>query len=360
METKFHAHLKSIYRVPHHHKGRHSFLRLDGNELVPHLDLEIAEQIISKITPHHFSAYPELEECYDILSNYLNLPRQNLLITNGSEAAIRQVFQIYCGQNKNDQVLNITPNYGMYAVYTELFNATKIEVSYDASFQISIEDIISKINNKTKLITIANPNGALGCLFKDADLLKIAEVAGRYGAALIIDEAYYEFRGDSVWPKIATEHENIIVIRTLSKAGGLAGIRYGYIVTNTNLANILWKAKPIYELNSIAALAGNYLLSQPELIKRWVNEIIQNKELLCQKLRYLGLDYYKGYANFVLVNVKEKAELIISKMEKNKIKLRSHGNHPLLSSYLRFTVGKENSMDHVLSTLDEIYKQVSV
>lgn len=354
MKPKYHPHLDSLSRISQQRRGRYNKLRLDSNELAPNLGAEIFEEILAAITPDHFSAYPEIEECYEVLSNYLQVPSANLLLSNGSEAAIRQVFEIFCGQDPLDEALILSPTYGMYGVYASIYNAKVVEVFYDESFNISIDKVINKINHNTKIVAIANPNGAIGTLVCDQDLLCVAEAAGEIGAVLLLDEAHYHFGDFSPWPEYAQKLDNVFLIRTLSKAGGLAGLRYGYLVTNQHLRNILWKTKPIYELNSISALAGNYLLSQPGKLKAVMDNIKDNKANIVKELQDIGYIVYPGHANFFLVRVGNNANQIKQVFLQHDVCIKTYSPDSFLTDYIRVAVGTENSMSIVL----DIFKQL--
>src|ERR1700733_4952973 len=149
--------LKNITRAPSSTENRiGKVMRLDHNERATSFDQKILEAVWKTIKPEELVAYPALESTYAKLARFTGMPRDHLLLTYGSDTAIRMVFDTYL--NEGEEVIFLQPTYGMFAVYTDMFGGKKVPVEYDADFSLPVERVLKKINANTKIVVIATPN----------------------------------------------------------------------------------------------------------------------------------------------------------------------------------------------------------
>lgn len=343
-------HLTQLKRFPHDKVTRSNSLRLDLNEIVPHIEEDAFQHIIGQLQPWMFSAYPELSPLYEALSNHLGVSEQHLIITDGSDAGIRQVIEVFC--DPGDEIIISFPTFGMYLVYSKLFNLSLRTVEYKEDFSIDINDFISHISERTKLICIANPNGAIGCVMSDIEIERITREASIRGVAVLLDETYIDYHRDE-WTKRIDEFDNLVIVRSFSKAGGLAGLRVGYILSNPFIQEWLIKASPFMEVNSVAILAATYLLKNFHVVKASVESTKVGRSFLVSELRRMGFEVYAGEINFILVNFENHKNKIHSYLESNNVRVMDLSGKQLLNDYTRITVGPIEYMRTLIRYIEE-------
>lgn len=155
-------HLLDFYRSEPELFDRTKYLRLDKNEDLCGLPKKFVKTVLSRITPDDLSAYPQTYLLYEKLSAYLSVPEESLLITTGSDAAIKNTFEVFI--SPGDGVIIPDPTYAMYEVYADLFCASLKKVPYTSDLDLSVDDLIAAIDDTTKLITLANPNSPTGTI----------------------------------------------------------------------------------------------------------------------------------------------------------------------------------------------------
>jgi len=257
-------------------------------------------------------------------------------------------------------VVVIHPTYAMYYVYSKMFNARLIEVNFDKNLSLPVERITGKISSTTKLICIANPNSPTGTVFSVKDLEKIIEIASENGALVLVDEAYYQFWGSSAID-LVSDHDNLIVVRTFSKALGLASARLGYLVSTPETVSHLFRVRPMYEVNSFAISLGLYMLEHPDIAKEYVNKIEQSRKWLEKELSKDGIDIAPGFANFVLINVgdSKRASQITEILLNEKIVIKGGFRETCLKPYTRVGLGTLDQMRYFLKKFREALKEIA-
>ena len=333
-------------------EGRLGKLRLDKNENVLGLSDELFQEIVAGITPEMISAYPEVEAFYQELAQSLGVSPENLMLSSGSDPAIKAFFEVFV--SPGDEVVLLQPTYAMYGVYAQMFEAAQRQVPFGPDLSLDLDRLIGSVAEKTRLVAIANPNAPTGTILEEPVLLEIIAKAGRFGAAVLIDEAYHPFYSKTMLSHIR-EHDNLAVIRTMSKAFGLAGLRLGYAVAQPALIELLMKVRPMYEVNALAAHFGRHLLAHPEVIEDYVAQVEAGKARLLKDLAVLGLESHPTWANFILIKM-EKAEL----RREARLRFAEAGIlvagelAPPLEGCLRLTLGPPPQMRLVAALLSEV------
>ena len=220
----------------------------------------------------------------------------NVMAGNGSDECIQIIAHTFL--NTGDKVAMQSPDFSMYGLYTKVAGGIPIEFPLNHELELDVEGFISMANNeKVKIVFLSNPNNPTGNIIKREDIISIIEGCK---CIVVIDEAYFEFYGQSVLDKIET-YDNLIVLRTCSKIG-LAAIRIGFMITNSVLMLELKKVKPPYNVNTITQSITSVILKNPEIINNNVKNIIIRATYLWENLSNIdGLKLYKAEANFILV-----------------------------------------------------------
>ena len=349
-------HLASVRRDEQRWGDRRSVVRLEFNELVPHLDAEVFARIIERLDPAVFSAYPSVEPFYTALSRYYCMTEDHFVATSASDAAIRQTFDTFC--DPGDAIVITYPTYGMYPVYAQLCAVECVRVQYRADFSVDVSELLESLSPRTKLVAIANPNGALGSVIDPASIERVVRRASEVGAVVLLDEAHIHFYVDH-WTRRVDEFDNLLLCRTFSKAAGLAGLRLGYLLANPVLAEWIRRCKPVVESNSVALTAGTYLLEHPEVLERAVQTVVAGRELLACRLREYGFEVIVGNTNFVHVAFGHARRAICNALAARNIRVKDAQGDGILARFTRITAGGESTMRQVIDVVSETMVDLS-
>lgn len=342
-----------IHRTPVDYNIRLERIRLDKNEHVGGIDPAHFSKMIKLIKSSTIEAYPEVGILYNALSNWLKKPVENILLANGSDAAIKAIFEVYV--SAGDEVIMQSPTYAMYPIYAEIFGAKTIEVKYDRELKINAADIVNKITNKTKLIAIANPNSPTGQIMSRNEIIDIIEKARKIDSLVLIDEAYYWFYEHTFINDIE-KYDNLIVTRTFSKACGLASLRLGFACANSEIIKNLYKMKPVYEVNGMAVVLGKYVIENESIIFDYVEKIKAGREYLYSAMTNLGFKPFETHSNFMVARCKnsEIIKKIVANCEKKDIIIKGSYPGTPLEDCIRITLGPLEYMKMVVEAIKEV------
>ena len=339
--------IKELNRDKINFFSRKNYLRLDKNERVSDFKANIIKKI--KLSSFDLSAYPETGFVYKSLANYLNISKNNLLITPGSDFGYRICFEYFC-RNYNKKIISLDPTFGMVEVYTKLYNIKKIKIGYDKNFNPNLKKLLKSIDSKISLIVLANPNSPTGTILKFEKMIEIIKKAKKFNIPVLIDEAYFGFYKFS-FIKFVNKFSNLLILRTFSKSFGLAGLRIGYLVASKNIIKEISKYKPMYEINSIACKVANLLIKNPKIFKEYINKTNEGKKYLQKELTKLKIPYLKTYANFIHIGLGKFKKIVEKNLKRKKILARKGPGVIGYESYLRITLGPVSEMKKVVKVL---------
>jgi len=347
-------HIDKIFRVRGSSQSRHDMFRLDKNERVVEFENYFIKNILKKINSNHLSAYPETESLYNIFSKKFNLNKDMFVLTAGADSAIKNCFDLLV--KKGDKIITLSPTFGMVDVYAKLFQAKQVKIKFNNKLELNLNKMIKEINNKAKLIIIANPNSPTGTIIKKENLISILKKAKKNNCYVLIDEAYYGFY-DFTFLKYIKKFKNLIIVRTFSKAYGLAGCRVGLIISDKATATRLYKYRPMYEINSISVLIIKEIMKNENILKKYIKETNEGKKYLTKKMQKLGFFYYNSYANFLLVDVKKEyfKRKVFNYLKKKKILIANETRIPGRKTILRFTLGPTKYMKQIVGAFNKIH-----
>lgn len=348
--------LENIFRTPvsdFQRIGR--IMRLDQNEMTTPLDPNMVRMVLASISPEEIVAYPELEPVYRRLGRHLGVQRGNILLFSGSDPGIKSLFEVYV--EPGDEVVTLTPSYGMFFVYGRIYGATTVPVSYQEDFSLLVESVISKINDQTKLLLIANPNHT-GTVISESDLRIIIEFAARHQSLVLVDEAYHEFCGETVVPLIS-QYDNLVVSRTMSKAYGIAALRVGYLISNTENIQNLQKVKATHEITSVSARFAEYLLDHPEVTQNTVKQINAGKDLIYNRSKAAGIQSIPSRSNFVFLKLPRgiDAKESVENLKKQNIYIKGPFGGVPVDGMIRITVGPPEQMNEFMDALESVMNE---
>lgn len=324
-------------------------MRLAFNEYVNHIDTDLINKILRDLDGERLSAYPEVNQAYEILANYYNVEIENILLGHGSDSVLFNVISTFC--DEGDAIASILPTYGMYKVYANMLNCRFITAEYNMDREISSNQLDYLIKQNPKVIVIANPNGVIGTKIDDTRIIDFIIKAKERDILVIIDEAYAEFSKKTMLDHVK-DHNNLVVIRSCSKSLGMAGVRIGYGIMDKNIRKYAYKMKPVVEVNTLAVSAIKVLFKEKEIKNRLISKIIESKIYTTDQLRKLGYEVLDTETNFLLVSFNEKETKVIEKLKDRKVELKKLNN--VYGNYYRITVGTIDVMERFIKYLNEV------
>ena len=342
--------MRGINRDARPVQSRAQVVRLDYNELVPGLPEAVFADIVERVEPWMFSAYPEPLPLYDALAARLSVSTDALVVGAGSDAVIAQTLEVFCGPG--DDLVLTTPTYGMYHVYAHRLGCDVTCVEADATLSWDVDAVIAAISPRTKVVAIANPSGAVGTHLGGSEISAVLAAARSHDAVLLLDEAYIDFVEDRWGPQVQ-DQENLLLVRTFSKAAGLAGLRVGYAVGHADVIRWIRLARPNVEVNQVGIVAARHLLEQPNLLADVVASVCAGRDLLADALRDRGVEVPNSHTNFLLAGIPDGAE-VARQLADRGILVRTHPGSDLLEPYVRITAGPPGLMTTVIACLDDI------
>lgn len=340
-----------IFRSQTLSESRHKKIRLDKNERTSNFEKNFIKNLVSKIDSTQITSYPETWGLYKSLAKLHKLKPNQFVLTTGIDGAIKNCFELFV--SKGDKVITLNPTFAMVDVYCKLFGSKKININYDQKLNLNLNKLIRLIDRSISLIIIANPNSPTGTLISNFDMEKIIKKANLFKIPILVDEAYYEFCDQTTLP-LLKKYKNLIISRTFSKAFGLAGLRVGYIISNLNLAKLIFNLKPMYEINSIGVLACSMMLKNLNIYKRYVLETKKGLRILTQYLDNNNISYIKTHANFIYINLGKKINYFYNKLIAAGILTKKGLNIKGYKNYLRITLAPPNQIKIVISKLKNL------
>ncbi len=329
--------------------GRRNKLRLDFNENTVGCSPHVLDFIKRYLAAGDLAIYPEYEAAREDLAGYFRVTSDEMTLTNGTDEAIQLVVNTFV--DDDDDVLILRPSYAMYRFYAQLAGAAVHEIDFRVGkLAFPLEEILNRITPATRAIFISNPNNPTGTGTTVAALERILLHAPN--AAILVDEAYYEFCGVTMLPMLNI-YPNLFVSRTFSKIFGMAGLRCGVLFSQAGNMKQIRKAQSPYSVNIMAAMAARIAVQDQSFIEESVVEILAARELLYVGLEKLGIPYIESKANFVLIDTGNRSLEVRDELRKRGILVRDRSYE--LPGSVRITVGTRDQIRQLLTELQEIW-----
>jgi histidinol-phosphate aminotransferase len=331
-------------------------LWLDKNESADPEFNKIVMQSLSQISSEAVFSYPTLDILYSKVASFSEVLPENILLTAGSDGAIRACFESCI--EFGDNIILANPTFAMYEVYSKIYGAKITWLEYDKSPNgpiLTVEKINHKIMTvKPKMVCLPNPNSPTGTVFSQVDLRKIIDTASLVGALILIDEAYHPLYNETA-VKWINDFNHLVVVRSFSKAWGAAGLRVGYALANKILISFLHKQRPMYEIGNVSAKALEILLDHEEDMKLSVKRLNDGKKHFQDAMNALGFNSYESYGNFLHVKFGIYANDIHNSL-KGKVYYRQDFNEPCLKGYSRFSSTTISRFEPIIKTINDVVK----
>ncbi len=287
------------------------------------------------------------------LAKFLKVAPESIVFGNGSDELL--VFAVRALVGPGDEVVIADPTFLIYEIATAAENGTVVKVPMK-SFRYDLDGMLARLGPRTKLVFIANPDNPVGTFVDDASLRRFLKLVPR-GIAVVLDEAYFEFaRPEKGYPdslKLLSEHPNLIVTRTFSKAYGLSGLRVGYAVTSPGLVLALNKVREPFNVNLLAQRAAVAALDDKAHLKKTVSMVREGRKYLVGELNKMRMRSVPTATNFILFDLGQEAAPVYEKLLRNGIIVRPMGAWGL-KSFLRVTIGKMPENRRFIATLKKV------
>ncbi len=309
---------------------------------------------------NELNRYPD-PYCLDLkkaILRYLNLPSlksENVFVGSGSDEILRLLMSLFL--EDQDEIIINEPTYGMYRVAADIAGVKAKIVQLGECFQLDLRSLKRAVSRRTKLIFCCSPNNPTGSLLRVAD---VERLCASFRGFVVLDEAYVEFSTQGSMIRLLEMCSNLLILRTLSKAWGLAGLRLGYLVGNEEVITYLNKIKLPYNVSSLSQSLAVRALYNFAKMEEMVKQVVDGRFLLDQELKNLKLIVFPSEANFLLVKVDvggrdNLAGKIVKKLAEDEgIVVRDFSFKSRLENCFRITVGRPKQNKLLIQSLTSI------
>ncbi|TYP91980.1 histidinol-phosphate aminotransferase [Fodinibius salinus] len=338
----------NIRQLEPYHSAREDFedgLLLDANE--NSLGAPFTDD--SKL---HRYPDPAQKRLRGLIAKWRGVRRENIFTGVGSDEGIDLLFRIFCTPGK-DRILTVPPTYGMYTVSANIYDIAIDEVLLEEeTFQPRVEPILNATTPETKILFLCSPNNPTANTF-EAD--RVEQLVEKFPGIVVVDEAYIDFSEEPSWTSKIAEYSNLVVLQTMSKSLGLAGIRLGITYAQEQIINYMMKVKAPYNINKLTAQKAIEGLQNWDTVSFKINAIKKERKQLAEKLNQLNAvqKVYPSEANFLLVKINN-ARTLYEQLTKRDIIVRYRGDEPHCNSCLRITVGTPDENERLISALQDL------
>jgi histidinol-phosphate aminotransferase len=325
--------------------GQTDVVKLNTNEN-PYPPSPEVMKVLAEIGPDQLRRYPDPlgNEFRRAAAELNNVKPDYIMCCNGGDELLNIAFRAFC--DENHAVAYPAPTYSLYPVLANLQNCRAIEVPFDSEFNLP-----AKLASTDAALTIVcNPNAPTGSFI---DIDEIASLADEVSGVVLIDEAYVDF-AEGNCATLVTNFDNLIILRSMSKGYSLAGLRFGYAISQPDLITGLMKVKDSYNVDAVAIAVATAAIKDQQYFRENVEKIKKDRQELTERLRALGLEVASSAANFVLAKTNNcEASQVYDKLAKHNIYVR-YFDSPGLADRLRITIGTKEQNDKLISALEEI------
>ncbi|HKJ30934.1 MAG TPA: histidinol-phosphate transaminase [Balneolales bacterium] len=291
---------------------------------------------------------PRQEKLRSLIADFRSVEMEQVFVGVGSDEAIDLLIRIFCNPGK-DSILITPPTYGMYQVAADINDIKVISVPLTASFQLQTDQILQSLTDQTKIIFLCSPNNPTGNNLNRND---IKTILTQFNGIVVVDEAYIDFSEmESLASQIDT-YPNLVVLQTLSKSFGLAGIRLGLAITSEEIINLMMKVKAPYNINQLTSETAIQALQNIGKMKNTVKQIIEERERVRKELEKIDTVHiiHPSDTNFILFEI-ERALEVYQELAESGVIVRYRGGQIHCDNCIRVTIGRPEENDRFLSQL---------
>jgi len=335
---------------PYHVESTDCEIKLHANENPFPPSKELLDLFSASLQKLQLNRYPDPDSkaLKDSIANRLDIKTERLVIGNGSDEIILFLLQVFC--QEGDTIIFPEPTFAMYSIIAQSLSIKSASISLDSQWNFNADALLrSAEENNSKIIFLSYPNNPTGNCFSDIQVQKVIE---SFQGIVVIDEAYHDFSRKSFINQIE-EHNNLVVLRSLSKIG-LAALRVGFGVADPLVINEINKVRLPYNSNTISQTFAEHLTTNFEAVQEQIDSIVDERHRLLGELQKIeSVTAFPSDSNFILFKTEKSANNIFTYLTKNGILVRNLSSHPKLNNCLRVTVGTKSENDRFLSKLKD-------
>jgi len=329
-------------------------VKLNQNENPWDMPIEIKRETFRRLQDRPWSRYPEFVPSSLIarLAEFSGWTADGVLVGNGSNELIQALLMVTVCEGK--RVLISEPTFALYRQVATLLGGEVVSVPLSRELVYDVDALKAAVDSLKPAVTIiCSPNNPTGCTIAQPDLVSLLEASN---GLVVVDEAYFEFAGETA-VSLLNQHDNLVVLRTFSKAMAMAALRVGYLLTTPALAREISKALLPYHLNFFSQTAAEVAIEMYDAeLKPLVTVILAERERVCGELKRIpGLEPVSSRANFMVVRSAVQPRRIFAELLKRGILIRDVTGYPMLQDYFRVGVGTPKENDLLLKSLREIF-----
>lgn len=321
--------------------------------------LDANENPVSPGPEHELNLNRYPDPHYDALRNRLSelkpsVSPNQVFLGNGSDEAIDLLVRMFCTPGK-DRILVTPPTYGMYRVSADIHGIETAEAPLRPDFTLDPETVL-KQSDGVKIIFLCSPNNPTANRQPESNIIRVIE---GFSGIVVVDEAYIDFSRDKSLLPLLSSYPNLVVMQTLSKAWGLAGIRLGMAFASVELISYMMRVKPPYNVNSLTQNIALKALANPGKTQKVIDTILEERARVSEELAKLPgvLKVEESDANFLLVRVENALE-VYRKLADQGVIVRYRGDQLHCENGLRITIGIEQENNALLGALRKILQPV--
>jgi histidinol-phosphate aminotransferase len=341
-------------------------VKLNQNENPWDLPLEIKQETLNRIKDRSWSRYPDFapRRLHERLAEFSGWQADGIIAGNGSNELIQALLMVAIGAGK--RVLITEPTFALYRQITTVLGGEVVSVPLNRELQFDVAALVEEIEEKQPNVTIiCSPNNPTGCMISAEELVVLLKAAR---GLIVVDEAYHEFAnagspplqrswggGHSAVPLLG-DHENLVVLRTFSKAMAMAALRVGYLLAPPELLREIAKAVLPYNLNALSQTAAEVAIElfEARLLPLVVAICAERDRLYIELASIPGLVPIQSHANFMVVRSNKEPKRVFAELLKRDILIRDVSGYPMLNEYFRVSVGTPEENDRLVMALREI------
>ncbi|WP_018014801.1 pyridoxal phosphate-dependent aminotransferase [Teredinibacter turnerae] len=294
---KEHINRMSAYKPPLDGRDPKQHLLLDFNERTLPVSAAVEEALVAYIRDGRLQMYPAYGDIAEQIARYARVEADQVMITNGSDQGIDLVIRASC--REGDEAIIPGPSFAMYLQCAKVENLVIHQPQYTREKGYPLQEVLGLINEKTRLITVANPNNPSGTILPREEIVTLAKAAPE--AVILVDECYFEYCSVTVADLVA-QYPNIVITRTFSKTWGIPSLRLGYIISARENILPLLNVRGPYDINQLAIVAIRAALANLDGVESYVDEVMQqSKPRLETYLDSKGIEYWPSGGNFLWV-----------------------------------------------------------
>lgn len=338
--------------VPYDAKEVECAVKLASNENPRNLPPDLLRKLSRGIADFDFHRYPDpmANRLRELIAEANGLEPANVLIGNGGDELIFNLLMAWGGPGRS--LLDLPPTFAMYAIDAQVTDTALHTIPRRPDFTIDEDAFLARVRSKADdVVVVSNPNNPTGTIAPETVLIDALEATD---GVVLVDEAYFEFSRTTMRPHLG-RHDNLLILRTFSKAFSLAGLRVGYMLGHEDVIRELAKVRQPYSVDAFSQMVARLVFRERAQFEQVISEIIRNRDVLAAQLGALeGVEAFPSEANFILFRVANASTVWRDLLHEHSVLLRDLSRQPGLEDCLRVTVGTMEENDRFLDGLTDV------